>query len=143
MSPDEVDTFLRSERTCRVATVSSSGQPHVSPLWFVWDGASLWLNSVVRSQRWADIEHEPRISVVVDAGTAFQELRGVELSGAVDQVGDIPRGDGPDTVLAVPETLFARKYTATDVFRPDGRHAWLRLRPTKIASWDFRKRATA
>jgi hypothetical protein len=29
-----------------------------------------------------------------------------------------------------------------DEFVYDGRHAWLRITPTKIASWDFRKYGT-
>ena len=43
MTPHEVDTFLESERTCRVATVSPEG-PHNTPLWFVWHEGCLWLN---------------------------------------------------------------------------------------------------
>ena len=79
MDVEERDAFLASERTCRVATVGGDGAPHVTPLWFVWDGSALWLTSIVRSQRWTDLQREPRISVVVDAGTDFMELRGVEI----------------------------------------------------------------
>jgi hypothetical protein len=149
MSSEEVDDFLRAEHTCRVATVGGDGQPHVAPLWFVWDGTALWLNSIVRSQRWTDLSRDPRIAVVVDAGTEFWELRGVEISGRVEVVGDVPRGSGPNPEpahpapahpeLADPERAFARKYAGTDEFVPDGRHAWLRIRPDKVTSWDFRK----
>jgi len=140
MTAAEVDEFLAAERTCRVATASRDGRPHVVPLWFVWDGASLWLNSVVRSQRWTNLARDPRIAVVVDAGVDYSELRGVELSGAAAPVGDVPRTAAPDPVLAAPDHLFARKYTGGD-FAPDGRHAWLRLTPDKLVSWDFRKLA--
>ena len=51
-----------------------------------------------------------------------------------------PSTAAPDPVLAAPESLFARKYTGGD-FAPDGRHAWLRLTPDKLVSWDFRKLA--
>jgi PPOX class probable F420-dependent enzyme len=141
MTPEEVDDFLAAERTCRVATIGVDGRPHVSPLWFAWDGTSLWLNSIVRSQRWTDLARDPRVAVVVDAGTAFGELRGVELYGTVVQVGEVPREAGPHPELDVPERLFARKYIGRDEFTADGRHAWLRLTPEKLVSWDFRKRA--
>jgi Pyridoxamine 5'-phosphate oxidase len=141
MTVAEVDAFLSTERTCRVATAGRDGRPHVAPLWFVWDGTSLWLNSIVRSQRWTDLERDPRVAVVVDAGVEFSELRGVELSGTVAPVGDIPRTATPDPDLAAPELLFARKYTGREEFTPDGRHAWLRLTPEKLVSWDFRKLA--
>lgn len=51
MTTAEADEFLAAERTCRVATSGRDGRPHVVPLWFAWDGTSLWLSSVVRSQR--------------------------------------------------------------------------------------------
>jgi hypothetical protein len=37
------------------------------------------------------------------------------------------------------ETLFARKNFGLDALPHDGRHAWLRLVPDKVVSWDFRK----
>jgi hypothetical protein len=43
-------------------------------------------------------------------------------------------------VLEEPERLFARKYTGGDQMTHDGRHAWLRLTPETVVSWDFRKR---
>jgi hypothetical protein len=86
MTAAEVDQFLATERTCRVATAGADGRPHVAPLWFVWDGTSLWLSSLVRSQRWTDLMRDPRVAVIVDAGVEYSELRGVELSGTVAPV---------------------------------------------------------
>lgn len=142
MTSEEVDTFLTAERTCRVATISPDG-PHNTPLWFVWVGGALWLNSIVRSQRWVDLQQDPRVAVVVDAGEAFTELRGVELRGALETVGEAPRNGGPADELVTPERLFARKYMGSETFHYDGRHAWLRLQPTTMRSWDFRKQFQA
>jgi hypothetical protein len=138
MSPEERDAFLRAERTCRVASAGADGSPHVTPLWFVWDGASLWLTSIVKSQRWTDLQRDNRVSVVVDTGVEFLELRGVELRGRAEVVGEVPRSGAPDAQLEEPERLFADKYAGGQV-RHDGRHAWLRITPEKMVSWDFRK----
>jgi hypothetical protein len=138
MSDAERDEFLGAERTCRVATVGSQG-PHVAPLWFVWHDGALWLTSLNRSQRWTDLERDPRIAVVVDAGHDYIELRGVELRGRVEVVGEVPRTGGPESRLEPVERAFAEKYTGGSEFGYDGRHAWLVLRPEKIVSWDFRK----
>jgi len=139
MSEAERDAFLTAERTCRVATVGADGRPHVAPLWFVWDGTALWLHSIVRSRRWADLARDPRVAVVVDAGEQYGELRGVEIGGVAAVVGEVPRGTTDDPELAGPERMFARKYAGVDEFTPDGRHGWLRIEPEKIVSWDFRK----
>ncbi|MFG2334780.1 pyridoxamine 5'-phosphate oxidase family protein [Streptomyces sp. NPDC048604] len=139
MTPAEVDAFLAEQRTCRVATVSADGRPHVSALWFAWDGTSLWLYSITRSRRWTELRRDPRLAVVVDAGEEYGELRGVELSGTAVFVGEAPRTGEPCPELEVPERLFARKNFGLDEMPHDGRHAWLRLTPDAIASWDFRK----
>jgi PPOX class probable F420-dependent enzyme len=143
MTPGELDDFLTSQRTCRVATVSTGGAPHVSALWFAWDGVSLWLYSVVRSKRWADLRRDPRVAVVVDSGEEYDQLRGVELSGTVEFVGEAPRIGELCAELDVPEILFARKNFGLEEMPHDGRHAWVRLTPEKIVSWDFRKLGAA
>jgi len=139
MTPGELDEFLISQRTCRVATVSANGAPHVSALWYAWDGVSLWLYSVVRSKRWTDLGRDPRVAVVVDSGEEYDQLRGVELSGTVEFVGEVPRTGELCAELDTAETLFARKNFGLDEMPHDGRHAWARLTPEKIVSWDFRK----
>ncbi len=140
MTKDELDGFLAEEWMCRLGSVDGEGAPHVSPLWFVWDGSALWLHSIVKSQRWVNLMRDPRVSVAVDGGVGYLELRGVELLGRVEVVGDVPRGDQPNADTASPERLWSDKYTRGE-FQPDGKHAWLRLTPEKIVSWDFRKLA--
>src|SRR5882757_417264 len=102
MTPEERDTFLKSERTCRVATIGPDG-PHNTALWFLWDGSYLWMQSIVRAQRWADLERDQRVAIVVDAGSDYLELRGVEILGSVEFVGEQPRKGEPDKELAVME----------------------------------------
>lgn len=139
MTDAERDAFLREQPVCRVATVGVAGEPHVSPLWFVWDGAALWLNSLNRSRRWRDLVGDPRVSVVVDdGGFGFLELRGVEMRGLAEVVGEVPRKGADVPELTSPERLFADKYAGGE-FRYDGRHAWLRMVPERIVSWDFAK----
>ncbi|MGW7416756.1 pyridoxamine 5'-phosphate oxidase family protein [Streptomyces sp. NPDC054863] len=139
MTDAERDTYLAEQRVCRVATVSADGAPHVGALWFVWDGSSLWLYSITRSRRWAQLRKDPRLAVVVDDGIEYGELRGVELSGTAEFVGEAPRTGERCPELDFPEGLFTQKYFGMTQMPHDGRHAWLRLTPDAIASWDFRK----
>jgi hypothetical protein len=139
MSAAEIDEFLGAARTCRLASVGAAG-PHVTPLWFVWREGSMWMQSLTRSQRWTDLTRDPRVAAVVDDGEEYLELRGVELRGEVATVGEIPRVGAEDLPeLTAVEAAFARKYLGGGEFGYDGRHAWLRLDPAKLVSWDFRK----
>jgi hypothetical protein len=127
------DDLLFVERTCRVCTVNRDGSPHISPIWFVWDGTAIWLNSLVESRRWRNIEHDPRVSVVVDRGDRLGRPRGVELMGEAFAVGEVPRGHTADMELVEPERLFGAKYSDGG-FVPDGRHGWLRVSISTIVS---------
>jgi hypothetical protein len=81
------------------------------------------------------------VSALIDAGHDYGELRGVELTGTVAVIGEVPRTTQPDPNVEAPERLFFRKYFDRDEPVHDGRHAWLRLIPDSVVSWDFRKLA--
>ena len=138
MTTQERDEYLGRQRTCRVATISPAG-PHVTPLWFYWDGTSLWLTSLHGTQRWIDLERDPRVAIVIDDGDSYLELRGVEIQGSVEVVGEAPRTGLPHGALEPIEDGYARKYQGGGEMRHDGRHAWLCVTPSKISSWDFAK----
>jgi hypothetical protein len=72
-------------------------------------------------------------------GADFLRLRGVELLGSAQIVGEVPRRGEPADTLTGPERLYADKYMGGGGFRYDGRHGGLRLSPEKIVSWDFTK----
>ena len=76
----------------------------------MWDGASIWLYSITRSQRWTNLERDPRVSVLVEAGEDYFELRGAEVMGSVEQVGEVPRTGEACPELAEPERLWDEKY---------------------------------
>ena len=139
MSPEEIDVFLGEERTCRLATSSSTHGPRLTALWFIWHESSIWLNSIVASQRWTDIQRDPRVAILVDAGVGYQELRGVEMIGSIEVVGEVPRQGEVVPALSEPERLFGLKYRNNPEPIYDGKHAWLRMKPTSVVSWDFRK----
>ena len=43
MTQEEIDDFLSGRWVVRLATLARDGYPHVTPLWYYWDGQCLYL----------------------------------------------------------------------------------------------------
>jgi nitroimidazol reductase NimA-like FMN-containing flavoprotein (pyridoxamine 5'-phosphate oxidase superfamily) len=134
LEPRELEDFLTTQRTVRLATVDGQGRPQVVPLWFVWRGGTLFLNSTLGNLTVRNLEANPQVSAVVDDGEAYEQLRGAILRGRVERADDDPR---------IPSVAgaWSEKYMGGQPV-PYGRwkdRAWFRLTPDDITSWDFRK----
>jgi nitroimidazol reductase NimA-like FMN-containing flavoprotein (pyridoxamine 5'-phosphate oxidase superfamily) len=69
MSPltDAVKQYVSAAQVCRIATVRATGEPHVIPVCPVFDGdRTLYVDLGERSASALAIEHEPRVTVLID-----------------------------------------------------------------------------
>ena len=132
LTSGELEELLQTQRTLHVATVSPDGWPHVVPLWFVWREGAIWINNLRRSKRSRDVREGSPVALCVDTGVEYQELRGVVLYGRFESADEDPS-------LEAVKAEFARKYWKVDSIPDLKSHQWLRLRPERTASWDFRK----
>jgi len=79
MSAEEAGAFLEEERTVTCATNGRRGFPHLMPLWYVVRDGRLWAWTYAKSQKTRNLERDPRATLQVEAGLAYEELRGVML----------------------------------------------------------------
>jgi PPOX class probable F420-dependent enzyme len=79
MTDAEVAAFLEEERTVVCATLGRDGWPHLMPLWYVVRDGELWAWTYGKSQKAVNLGRDPRCSLQVEAGLAYDELRGVLL----------------------------------------------------------------
>jgi nitroimidazol reductase NimA-like FMN-containing flavoprotein (pyridoxamine 5'-phosphate oxidase superfamily) len=131
---EELDEFLLTQRTVRVATADREGRPHVVPLWFVWVDGTLFVNTTLGNRTVRNLEQNPIAAATVDDGETYDDLRGVVLTGPTEPA------DG-DSHLEAVTTAFGNKYFGGN--RPHfvgwrGRF-FLRMKPERISSWDFRR----
>jgi hypothetical protein len=141
MDDREQERLLRAARICRLATVDSSGQPSVTPVWFWWDGEAVWVRSLKRSQRWSDVLGGSRVALVIDDGADYGHLRGVELRGRGEPLPDMrdPVSGPSDHDVSRAYEDFATKYGTTVEALKDGRHGWLWVAVDERLSWDHTK----
>jgi len=134
LSPDELESFLASQRTIRLATATFLGRPHVVPLWFVWVDATVFMNSTRGNVTIRNLERNPVATGSIDDGDVYEKLRGVLVQGEVEWADD-------DRRLETVKGVWSRKYMAGGPVPYDRwkDRVWFRLVPKRITSWDFRK----
>lgn len=113
-TPPEI-AYLDTQPLGRIATVDASGAPRVVPTGFRYNPETETIDlggiDLAATRRWRDLQRNPRVAFVVDdlASTRPWRPRGVRLRGVAE------------------------------LFERDGQQhqgsAWMRIRPTAIASW--------
>lgn len=147
MTPEEVDAFVRERRICVLVTLGPDGLPDPVPMWFVVDEAgTVLMRTFAKSQKVVNLRRDDRMAALFEAGERYADLRGVQLTGAVEVV------DDPELV-ADTVTGLALKYEGLDpahaaAFRAAAltrahKQVALRLRADRVVSWDHRKLPTA
>jgi PPOX class probable F420-dependent enzyme len=63
----EIDAFLDEPHTMVVATLRRDGRPHLTTVWYRWDGEAFWISTNRNRQKYRNIRRDPRVTVLVDA----------------------------------------------------------------------------
>lgn len=66
LTPDQVDDLLGRDVVAHLATLDADGYPHVTPLWFIWDGSRFRMTSLASRPHLARLRANPRAGLVVD-----------------------------------------------------------------------------
>ena len=140
MTDAEIWPFIESRQSLQVATLNKDGSVQLTTLWFaVVDGAIVF-ETFTKSQKIVNLKRDPRIAVLVEDGTTYDQLRGVSINARAELVDDpaeveryaahIVRKNNPEVPPEmVPQAakMMAQKRTVVVI------------RPERIASWDHRK----
>jgi PPOX class probable F420-dependent enzyme len=141
MSGGEIESFLAERMTAHVATIGPNGRPHLVPVFYVPRGAGVATWTYAKSQKVANLRRLPQATVLVEAGTAYEELRGVTMECDVEIIEDLER------ITLIGQELTGRMIGNADVAASAGqfvrvqaqKRVGLEFRPTRVVSWDHAK----
>ncbi len=144
MSDREVADFLDDNIKVQVASIGPDGVPHLSTLFYVVEGGLIAFWTYARSQKIRNLERDPRVSVLVEDGLDYFELRGASITGRAELVRD------PARIFEIGSAVAVRMVGAKtlDDLGDVGRQAVEKqvtkriavvIHPDHVATWDHRK----
>jgi PPOX class probable F420-dependent enzyme len=140
MTDDEVREFLQGTRTMTLATLGADGRPHLTAMWYGIQDGHVVFWSYRRAQKIVNLRRDPRLSILMEDGDAYDELRGVSITGTGAILED------PDDVAAVGRLLLERHSpgggdSARAAAATAPKRVAVRVDAEQITSWDHGKLA--
>ena len=148
MSEQEVSDFLDAATKLQVATVNPDGAPHLTTLFYVVRDGKIAFWTYGRSQKIRNLERDPRISILVEDGDDYFELRGVSIRGKAEIIRDYGELHAIGTAVAMRMVGASDESELGDIGRAEvQRQAQKRVAvvvtPDQVATWDHRKMLAA
>lgn len=69
--------FLKSQKILRLATIDPSGNPHIVPVWYMYDNDKFYVGTNTKTRKARNIKKNPKVSFCVDVGIKSPNIVGV------------------------------------------------------------------
>jgi len=130
------EDILSQPVAAQLATVNPHNlQPHVVPVWFAWDGESLWVNGFTSTRKIRELTQNQRCSILVNSDP--KATHAVLLEGMAELITE------PCHLVYEKSIYIYTKYMGMDGAQANEPQSWakdpenliVRLQPKKIYSW--------
>ena len=141
MTEEEQEAYLREGHTLQVASIGASGHPHLVAMWYALLDGKVAFATYEKSQKVINLRKNPKISVMLESGETYDQLRGLVIEGTARIIeGNIP------LAAQVMMTSGSRKPGEFITAEPNegalkraSKRVIVVVEPEDIYSWDHRK----
>jgi PPOX class probable F420-dependent enzyme len=140
MSEPEIVALLDECQSLQVATLDKTGAPHLTTVWFAYRDGVYLFETYGKSQKVVNLRRDPRVAVLAEQGTSYDQLRGVSVQGRAEVVA------GGERLHELMRVIVARNHAALDAAEVAKiatsmaeKRVVVAVHPGKVISWDHRK----
>ncbi|MDQ1430709.1 MAG: hypothetical protein QOF40_1311 [Actinomycetota bacterium] len=139
MSDEEIKQFLEESRTMSLASLNADGTIHLVAMWYGFLDGEIAFETKAKSQKVKNLRRNPTITCMVESGTDYNELRGVQIVGTAEIFED------RDRMLEMGKSVFEHNVGPyTDDMLPAvemmlNKRVGIQVHPVRVASWDHTK----
>lgn len=69
--------FLKSQKILRLATIDSSGNPHIVPVWYMYVNEKFYIGTNTKTKKAKNIKKNSKVSFCIDTGIKSPGIFGV------------------------------------------------------------------
>jgi general stress protein 26 len=137
LTKEQIDIYLDQPLLARMATASAAtAQPHVVPVWYLWDGQSIWVHGHSSTRKFKELAANPACAIAIDHATSGVDFWAVLLEGQAELITD------PAVVVLVAERIYVRYIGVEGLLDPvpqswihDAESLLLKLTPSRTVTW--------
>jgi nitroimidazol reductase NimA-like FMN-containing flavoprotein (pyridoxamine 5'-phosphate oxidase superfamily) len=134
----QIEEVLGEVVLARLATANNKTcQPHVVPVWYLWDGESIYISAFTSTRKVKDLQGNRKCSILIEPASGAGKLQAVLLEGVCELISE-PR----QLVEEISQRIYTR-YLGAEGVLADEPQSWskdpenliIKLMPNRIASW--------
>jgi general stress protein 26 len=138
----QLDAFLDQAILARLATAVPSKenpalfQPHNTPVWFLWDGESLYISAFTSTRKVKEVRRNPYVAVLIDLPDAIDGVSAVLAEGKSEWITE------PAFVQEMSRLIYTR-YMGPEGVQAEAPQSWIvdpensiiKLSPQHVYTW--------
>jgi len=142
LSPEKkalAEGLLSQPVLARIATANlETGQPHVVPLWYMWDGTSIWISGFRSTRKFRELLANPMCAVLVEpADSKASKIQAVLFEGKAEVI------TSPRELVEEMTTRIYLRYLGEEGVKAADPQSWIqdaenlvvRLTPLRVYTW--------
>lgn len=140
MTDAEIAAFLAECKSLQVATLDKDGAPHLTTVWFAVHHGAWLFETYGKSQKVVNLRRDPRVAVLCEQGTTYDQLRGISVQGRAEII------DTGDRLLELMKVIVDANHpglgaekVAAIAAQMAQKRVVVAVHPKKVISWDHRK----
>lgn len=137
---EEEAKYIREAKTAILCTNDPKGYPHAVAMWFDVDpDGSVLMTTYGKSQKVRNIRRDPKVTLLVESGTTYDQLKGLMIRGRAEVIEDVDRC--AELLRRIHVKMGGESLPGLiDVLRERARKRVLvRVAPERQSSWDHTK----
>jgi nitroimidazol reductase NimA-like FMN-containing flavoprotein (pyridoxamine 5'-phosphate oxidase superfamily) len=134
-----IEEILNQSGLARLATANpKTCQPHVVPLWYLWDSESVWVSGFSSTRKFRDLMANPNCAILIEpSDSKNSKLQAILFEGQVEVITQDRR-----KIEEISRRIYLRYLDEEGIKNPEPQ-SWIhdpdnmvvQLKPTKIMVW--------